>query len=67
MEIARIETQNIVNNTNKPLPDWEHDYTTDFLTKFRPLSFLDDYDPYYINPDYPDIDSDYIEPGPLLG
>ena len=52
MEIARIETQNIVNNTNKPLIDWEHDYTTDFLTKFRPISFLDDYDPYYIDSNY---------------
>ena len=52
MEIARIETQNINNDTNTPFPKWEHDQTTDFTTKVRPLSLIEDYDPYYIDPDY---------------
>ena len=52
MEIARIKTQNLIHNTYKPLPDWEIDYTTDFTTKFRPLSNTEEYDPYYIDPDY---------------
>ena len=52
MEIARIKTQNLIHDTNKPLPDWEIDYTTDFTTKFRPLYNIEDYEPYYIDPDY---------------
>ena len=52
MENARIETQNIVNNTNKPFPDWEKDYTTDLPNKFRPLPFIEEYDPYYTDPEY---------------
>ena len=45
MENARIETQNIVNNTNKPFPDWEKDYTTDLPTKFRPLPLIEELTP----------------------
>ena len=52
MEIAFIQTQNLVHITNKPLPDWEIDYTTDFPTRFRPLSIIEEFDPYYIDPDY---------------
>ena len=52
MEIDSIGAQNKMNNTTKPLPDWENDYTTDSLTKFRLRSFIEDYDPFYRDPDY---------------
>ena len=53
MEIAGIETQNIINDTNGILPiKWEHDHTNDFITRFRQLSLIEDYDPYYIDPEY---------------
>ena len=52
MEIARTETENLINDTNTPLPKREQDYTYDFTTRFGPLSLIEDYDPYYIDPDY---------------
>ena len=52
MEIACSQTQILVHNTNKLLPDWQIDYTTDSPARFRPLSIIEDYDPYYIDPDY---------------
>ena len=36
----------------KPLPVWDLDYTTTFTTRFRPVPFIDNYNPTYIDPDY---------------
>ena len=33
MEIARIETQKTINDTNTPLPDWEHDHTLRYICR----------------------------------
>ena len=43
------------NNTQlfqKPIPVWDPDYTTTFITRFRPIPLVDDYNPTYIDPDY---------------
>ena len=37
----------------KPSPIWDPGYTTNFTTRFRPIPFIEDYNPtYIIDPDY---------------
>ena len=35
----------------KPIQNWDPEYTTNFTTRFRPIPFIDNYDPTYINSD----------------
>ena len=34
------------------MPQWDTDYTKTFLTNFRPLTLVEDYNPQYIDPQY---------------
>ena len=52
MEKAIIITYNITHLFQKPIPVWDLDYTTAFTTRFRPIPFVDDYNPTYIDQDY---------------
>ena len=52
MEKAIIITYNITHLFQKPIPVWDPDYTTAFTTRFRPIPFVDDYNPTYIDQDY---------------
>ena len=51
METATLITYN--NNLyQKQIPFWDPDYTINFSTCFRPITFIDDYNQNYIDPDY---------------
>ena len=52
MEKAIIITYNNTHLFQKPIPVWDPDYTTAFTTRFRPIPFVDDYNPTYIDQDY---------------
>ena len=52
MEKAIIITYNITHLFQKPIPVWDPDYTTTFTTRFRPIPFVNDYMPTYIDQDY---------------
>ena len=52
MDKAIIITYNNTHLFQKPIPPWDHDYTTTFNTRFRPIPLIDDYNPTYIDPDY---------------
>ena len=49
MEKAIIITYNNTHLFQKPMPVWDPDYTTTFTTRFRPIPFVDDYNPTYID------------------
>jgi len=52
METAIVHTYNITYKADKPLPEYDRDYTKNFEPDFRPLPTIEDYDPYYVDPDY---------------
>ena len=52
MEKAIIVTYNNSHLYQKPIPVWDPDYTTTFITRLRPIPLIDDYIPTYIDSDY---------------
>ena len=52
MEKAYIITHNNTHLYQKPMPQWDPDYTKTFLTNFRPLTLIEGYNPQYIDPQY---------------
>ena len=52
MEKAIIITYNNTHLLQKPYPVWDPVHTTTFTTRFRPIPFVDDYNPTYIDQDY---------------
>ena len=51
MEKAIIITYNNTHSFQKPILVWDPDYTTTFTTRFRPIPFVDDYNPTYMDQD----------------
>ena len=52
IEKAIIITYNNTHLFQKSIPVWDHDYTTTFTIRFRPIPLVNDYNPTYIDPDY---------------
>ena len=52
MEKARTITHNNTHLYQKPMPQWDPDYTTQYQTNFRPLDTIENYNPYYPDPQY---------------
>ena len=52
MEKAIIITYNNTHLFQKPIPAWDPVYTTTFPIRFRPIPFIDDYNPTNFDPDY---------------
>ena len=52
MEKVTLITYNSIHLYQKPIPTYDPDYTTGFTTRFKPIPFIDDYNPTCIDPDY---------------
>ena len=50
-EKENIKTYKVVHN-DRPDRYYEMDYTKDFETQFRPLQFIEDYNPQFIDTEY---------------
>ena len=52
MENACIKAYNDTNINQREPIDWENDFANDFQTTFRPISLIENYDPYYEDPQF---------------